>query len=203
MERVRSGFGANPNPNPNPLARRGRCTELPLRRSHGAGWWTERVWPDPTCPSPAPATCSNRTPRLPRPHRPSRPSQNRDANARWALKAAPRPGKRHRRVQLGTRSGLGNISTHGYRGGSVVGPGSVRSVLLAIVGGTTAQRLTTTQARPLQRTWPRAGLCPSSYIDCIHVRPRIPAPVALGPGCVARGARTKWWGYVNNEQQRA
>jgi hypothetical protein len=56
-----------------------------------------------------------------------------------------------------------------------------------------AQRLTTTQARPLQRTWPRAGLCPPSHIDFGHVWPRMTAPVALGRGCVARGARTKWW----------
>ena len=54
------------------------------------------------------------------------------------------------------------------------------------------QRLTTAQARPLQRTWPRAGLCPPPHIDFGHVWPRMTAPVALGPECVARGARTKW-----------
>jgi hypothetical protein len=47
------------------------------------------------------------------------------------LKAASRPGIRHRRAQLGTRAGLDTISTRGCRGGSVVGPGPARSVLLA------------------------------------------------------------------------
>ena len=60
------------------------------------------------------------------------PSLSGQQSPRWALKAASRPGKRHRRARLGTRAGLGTTATRGYSGGSVVGPGPVRSVLLAL-----------------------------------------------------------------------
>ena len=51
---------------------------------------------------------------------------------RWALtKLASRPGKRHRRGIFGSGAGLGTIATRRHRGGSVVGPGSVRAVLWA------------------------------------------------------------------------
>ena len=51
---------------------------------------------------------------------------------RWALtKLASRPGERHRRGLFGSGAGLGTIATRRHRGGSVVGPGSVRAVLWA------------------------------------------------------------------------
>ena len=60
------------------------------------------------------------------------PSLSGQQSPRWALKAVSRPGKRHRRARLGTMAGLGTTATRGYRGGSVVGPGPVRSLLLAL-----------------------------------------------------------------------
>jgi len=64
-------------------------------------------------------------------YRSGTPSSSPRHSPRWDQKAASRPRKRHRRAQLDARAGLGTIATRRYRGGSVVGPGPIRSELLA------------------------------------------------------------------------